>query len=765
MLQIERGIGVFLMNIIPPKPGKTKYVRALTKLGLYVFPVKHNKKEPLHDGWQKEATNDPAKYKGNSKHNIGVRCGEGLLVVDIDIKGKHDGEVNWKALGIKESAFQVKTPSGGRHIYYSLPKGVRLSNSASKIALGVDIRCDGGLVVGPGSVIDGKMYEFIKKDQKIGPASQKLIDLCKKKDERSPKFNVPVGKLDTEENCERAKVYLANGAPESVEGSGGDNTAFSVAARVRDMGISEEECLDLMLADWNERCSPPWSGEELKEPVGNAYKYASNRIGADTPEVQFEDEPDSGPLDTKSLILNPASPLPSAEYFVDHNYTLKGTRTLHSKNGDFYKWNRTNYREENTDTIRTELYWFLSSAKKEIKVKGGGTIQVPFNPDQANVNKILDALKAVVHLSSDVIAPCWLNSRTHPPADELIVCQNGLLHLPTRDLFPLDPTYFSLNAINYNFDANAPQAENWLKFLFSIWGDDLEAISCFQEIAGYLVSGSTSLQKIPLILGPRRSGKGTCGRVLTELLGSINVCSPTMASFANNFGLQPLIGKTLALLSDARLSSKADQKAITETLLRVSGEDAVNVSRKNKTDWYGSLATRFLILTNELPKLTDTSGALASRFIILIMRASFLGKEDRDLTSRLLKELPGILNWALDGWQRLDKRGHFNVPQSSKDASAQLEDLSSPVTAFVRDRCIIDQSKSVEIDLLFKGWRDWCNDEGRHYSGTKAAFKRDVCSACSQIKEVRPRDLGGSRPRLYEGIGLLTGFEGEDKIL
>jgi putative DNA primase/helicase len=64
-----------------------------------------------------------------------------------------------------------------------------------------------------------------------------------------------------------------------------------------------------------------------------------------------------------------------------------------------------------------------------------------------------------------------------------------------------------------------------------------------------------------------------------------------------------------------------------------------------------------MFLTNELPRFSDSSGALAGRFVILRMTESFYGKEDTGLTQRLLAELPGILNWAIEGWHRLRERG------------------------------------------------------------------------------------------------------------
>lgn len=73
-----------------------------------------------------------------------------------------------------------------------------------------------------------------------------------------------------------------------------------------------------------------------------------------------------------------------------------------------------------------------------------------------------------------------------------------------------------------------------------------------------------------LIVGAKRGAKGTIGRVLAGLLGSPHVAAPTLASLSQNFGLQALIGKPLAIVSHARLSSRADSQVVVERLLSIS---------------------------------------------------------------------------------------------------------------------------------------------------------------------------------------------------
>jgi putative DNA primase/helicase len=105
------------------------------------------------------------------------------------------------------------------------------------------------------------------------------------------------------------------------------------------------------------------------------------------------------------------------------------------------------------------------------------------------------------------------------------------------------------------------------------------------------------------------------------------------------------LGKTLAIISDARLSGRTDQAIVVERLLSISGEDAPTVDRKHRPAVTGKLLSRLMILTNELPRLSDASGALAGRMVVLRLLESFYGREDKDLTDKLLLE--GVFKFSL----------------------------------------------------------------------------------------------------------------------
>ena len=105
------------------------------------------------------------------------------------------------------------------------------------------------------------------------------------------------------------------------------------------------------------------------------------------------------------------------------------------------------------------------------------------------------------------------------------------------------------------------------------------------------------------------------------------------------------------------------------------------------------------------------------------------------------------------GLDRLNERGCFVSPASGGEAIQQLEDLSSPISAFVRDTCVVGGDNSVEVDALWKTWKSWCEGENRH-PGTKASLGRDLKAAVPTVKKTRPRTEDEERTYVYEGIGL-----------
>jgi putative DNA primase/helicase len=469
---------------------------------------------------------------------------------------------------------------------------------------------------------------------------------------------------------------------------------------------------------------PPPDAEEIPPPPP----------GNDIPPIGEDDAP---PADKPR---RPGARQVAARYLAERASHRDGV-TLRRWRGNWYRWNATqgSYVEQTEERIDVELWNGLPVAKRS---------------ELADIKTALTAMDGV--LIDEFELGSWLDGSGEDgdPLDTAPCC-NGLLHLPTGRLTPATPRYFSTSSLGVPYNPAAPSPERWLAFLRQLWPESPDSIEALQEWCGYLLTPDTRQQKIALLVGPKRSGKGTIARVLTALLGGDrNVASPTLASLGGTFGLWPLIGKPAAIIGDARLGGRNDIAQVVERLLSISGEDSQTIDRKNRSFWTGRLPTRITIISNELPRFSDASDALPSRMLMLELSESFYGREDMELTGKLSEELPGILLWAIEGWRRLRARGHFVQPESSKESIEELADLASPVGAWARQRCDTgapDPQWWLECKAAYEDFARWCEQNG-HHKPSIATFGRDVrASTGCHRKQIR---RGTTRVKVYVGLAL-----------
>ena len=395
-----------------------------------------------------------------------------------------------------------------------------------------------------------------------------------------------------------------------------------------------------------------------------------------------------------------------------------GVCKLRAWRGSYYEYGDGYYQELSKDDVQGRLVRHLNESATDL------TTFV--------ISNHMMQLRAQTDLPSHVTPPAWIGGGEPPtwPADEILACHNQLIHLPSlvggREYSqPATPRFFTPVALDYDFNLGAEPPRRWLDFLRQLWPNDPQSIALLQEWFGYCLTLDTRQQKILMIVGPRRSGKGTIARVQRRMVGERNVAGPTLSSLADRFGLESLLGKSIAVISDARLGGRTDGSIVTERLLSISGEDSLSVDRKYSTAIETKLDARLMLLSNELPRFSDVSGALAGRMIILRMSQSWFGREDPGLFERLEPEMPGILLWAIEGWHRLRRRGHFVIPASSQEVQDELEDLTSPVGAFVRQRCEVGPELSVARNALYDAYRDWCQKEHTFRIANQSVFGRE----------------------------------------
>jgi putative DNA primase/helicase len=485
----------------------------------------------------------------------------------------------------------------------------------------------------------------------------------------------------------------------------------------------------------------PWRDEADED--GFSVLYGDDNEAE--PSVLYGDQPVTGPRE----LAAPSNPMAVARDFIAERFTGPGgTLLLRHWRGTWWRWCTSCWAELEDRAVREAAYRFTEHAIW-LKPDGNGGLQATdWAPTHRKIADLLEALAAICYLPETVDQPAWIDDAPDP-GGVVVATANGLLHLQTRQLLAHDPRFFNQTAVPFAHDAEALEPARWLAFLEDLWGDDVDSIDALQEYFGYVISGRLDLQKILLLVGPTRGGKGAIARVLAALVGRANVAGPTLTSLGTDFGLAPLLGKPLAVISDARLNGR-NTHVVVERLLSISGEDLITVNRKYRDQWTGKLPTRFMVISNELPHLGDASAAIVGRFVVLQLTRSWLGREDPALEEALHAELPGILNWALDGLDRLTASGRFTRPASTDEAIIALQDLASPVAAFVRDRCVRDLGGEVPCDDLYRAWKTWADDNG-HKAGSTQTFGRNLRAVIPELKVARPRD-GGDRQRVYRGV-------------
>lgn len=714
------------------------------RLGLPIFPVHGLKgqacdcghlecKSPGKHPYTPRGLHDASSEEGIIREwwahwpnaNIGMPTGErsGIFVMDIDLP---DGETSLAMLIEANGATPITptqtTGSGGRQFFFAYPYEPVVRNSASKIGVNIDIRGEGGYVVLPPSRhVTGRSYKW-GDDTKIGN-----LDLAD-----APDWLINFASTALEPEKPSAGFQIPGTIPDGTR----NDTLFRFARKLRatNRGISQESVFQAVRAENLAKCIPPESDTVIRGIVEHAFTLP-NRADFNAKAKSEEKE-----------LLNANDPMEMARVFTKRDLDRDTGRLTHRWDGRFWHWNGAHYETQGDEDMRELLWFFLQDGA--LLTNGEKNL---IKPSSRIINEMMDALKANINLNMlQHKPPCWVGGAPiATPITELAAVKNGLLHIPSGTLYNASPRFLTLSSIRTDYDPAAIPGE-WVNFLDSMWPGEPEQVETLQEMFGYLLTNAMDQQKMFMIIGPPRSGKGTIGQVLTGLLGD-GVARPALSQLGDGFGKESLIGRQLAIISDARLDDKAhtSTSSLIEALLSISGQDNIDIDRKHRQIWRGVLHTRFLFLTNELPRMWDASGALPNRFIVLATRISHLGNEDRTLAGRLLKELPGILNWAVLGWRRLQARGYFIQPSTVMELVDQFQTLTNPLGDFVNDDCSLSDDNETSLASLYKSYLAWTEKQGQKYALAINVFARDLRAGWPSLRHKR---VGEKKARWIVGI-------------
>lgn len=359
--------------------------------------------------------------------------------------------------------------------------------------------------------------------------------------------------------------------------------------------------------------------------------------------------------------------------------------------------------------------------------------------------------------------PCTMEGK---PLPNLLAFRNGVLDLdqwlldPGVALLPHSPERFLTCSFPYDYDP-AAKCPAMRKFLFSVWPEQADQRRELQKMLGYLLMHDNRFHKMFIVLGSPRSGKGTILRLIRQLVGADNCCSPNLSSLSNDFGLDPLLGRSVAVIGEMNQQGKISDVAI-DRMKSISGGDMIAVNRKNKGEAHLSLPVRFVIACNRLPGFLDPSGALAARLVIFTLWESFLGKEDTDLGRNLHAEIAGIAQWALAGLRMLlVEDGAFCAPASSQRVAEEYRATQAPSSAFLEECVAVGTARDwVANRDLYAVYQAWAKERGHQPTSASRLFIELGHKWPATAEKAKFRRVGPDGERERERSGYVFTEEG-----
>lgn len=327
---------------------------------------------------------------------------------------------------------------------------------------------------------------------------------------------------------------------------------------------------------------------------------------------------------------------------------------------------------------------------------------------------------------------------THP---WLLACPNGVLDLRTGQFGPGRPQDNLLRAVSVPWKGMDEPCPTWIAFVEDIHQHKPELIAFIQRLIGYCLTGLCTEHFIGCFLGEGRNGKGTFFEVLKELMGDLGWAIQSEMLMENKNGrsstgpsadLFALQGKRFVVASESDKNRRISL-AMVKTL---TGGDSISARQPYDTaDTNFRPTWKLFLYTNHVPTNIAEDFAMQQRLIYINYPLQYVDKPDpanplqrpRDpnLRQKLVKELPGILAWAVRGcleWQRL---GGLHPPESIRRNVDELAKGQDIILAWFNDCCVQDQGGLATVAELGASLEAYYADEvGGKFPPTRKALSQ-----------------------------------------
>lgn len=350
------------------------------------------------------------------------------------------------------------------------------------------------------------------------------------------------------------------------------------------------------------------------------------------------------------------------------------------------------------------------------------------------------------------------------PTDELGTPQgtaavgNGLLDLRERSLREFHPDDYALSRLPVDYQPDA-DCQRWERFLETVVGDG-SGRKQLQEFVGYcLAGGEPWLKKALMIFGPTDAGKTVFLDIVEMLFGEDANAAQTPQYLANQrWGVHQLAGKPVNIRHDIN----ADRIQNLGILKELIDGNTVMAEQKGKDPYRFQPQSRLLFAANRAPGRTHDDKAFWNRWLTVVFPRSIPPEHQRpkdELLGELQAELPGILNWALDGLDRLRRQGGFTDEQTPAEVRRLWEQYGSPVERFKANRLEKKPEAAAKKGRVQHAFTEFCIENGyEDFTDQKLTeeLKKDPAIGDSQ------RRFDGGRKRVYTGVRLdVSGGQGQ----
>jgi len=309
-----------------------------------------------------------------------------------------------------------------------------------------------------------------------------------------------------------------------------------------------------------------------------------------------------------------------------------------------------------------------------------------------------------------------------------IPVQNGILDLFTRKLQPFDSKYKFFNKLGAFYKAEA-NCETFEKFQAQIH-QTANDVKLNQEMYGFCLYRDYKYEKALMKIGNGRNGKGKDIECLKRLLSPENCVNLSLQKLsADKFCVADLHNKMANLGSDLSGSVLND----TEMFKQLTGHDMVSADRKFLSKVHFQNFAKMIFATNNLPEVpNDESIGFKDRWLFLeykntyklqdeynIIPAEQRDKDgiklaDTDLINKLTtqEELSGILNWALDGLDRLFRQNGFTRSSTADNMENYWQRKSSSADAFFMDELEIEYNDEnfLAVHVVKQKYHSYCQN-------------------------------------------------------